>query len=1011
VSISGTISPTASGTATTVSLSGASSATTTTDSSGNYKFSGLSSGTYKVAPSKSQFIFSPASQIMTVVETDIVEVNFRGLKTGSTGGLTISGRIGPAPNGSSATVTLSGATSATTTTDSQGNFTFSGLSGGDYALTPSKNGFTFSPASQHLTLSALDLEGVSFSASQIGSTTMYSITGMISPAANSSGATVSLSGATSATTTADSSGHFSFSSLPSGAYTVTPSKSQFTFSPGSQSMNVGNSDVVGVNFSVSQSHPTGGLTISGRIGPGANGSATTVRLSGAASDVITTDSAGNFTFLGLSAGLYTVTPSKDGFTFSPPNLRAALSATSITGIDFTASRVISTLTYSITGTITPSTNGSGTMVTLNGAASATTTTDSSGNYKFSGLSGGTYTVTPNKSAFQFNPSSQSTTIGAANVTGLNFSASQTATSAVNIYPGQDIPSVVSASPAGTTFFIYPGTYRLTRSILPKNGDSFIGQTACAPPATACPAVISGSRVIGPLASFDGRNYKVANQNQQGERGLTAYCDSGWERCTYPEDLFFDGVPYQHLSSSTLPAIGPGQWWFDYTNHIIYLHDNPSGHTVETSVLQNGFGGIANNVTIQYLTVKEFADMYPDGTIGVYQGPNPQTQGANWTVQDCEILLNHGFGVRVGYGIHILHNYIHDNGQTGVGGGIGIKSSPWTQSINSGILIQDNLITHNDYAHFSPDFGSGGIKIGATSGVIIRGNTIQHNEGSGVHFDDYSTNELLEDNIIADNSDLDGVNQEKGYGASTFRNNVILRNGAQVNDNYFSFQIHVSTSAGVESYCNTLEVPSGKGIGAWGIGSDNRGYSPFPPYQYLTTTGSSFHHNTVIWDSAATGITGFHLGDPINQPEFFANNRPPDHNQYHLSNMSAVLFKYDNNDSGKNASKTFASYQAAGADVHGTVDTNNASGFPKVAIMSPADQSSFSKSVRVTAAASDKSGISKLEFYVDWALQATVTAAPYTVTLTPNSSGQHTLAAMAYSNAGIRACYAVTLNQQ
>ena len=166
---------------------------------------------------------------------------------------------------------------------------------------------------------------------------------------------------------------------------------------------------------------------------------------------------------------------------------------------------------------------------------------------------------------------------------------------------------------------------------------------------------------------------------------------------------------------------------DYINHVIYFHDNPSGHTVETSVLQNAFGGTANNVTIQYLTLKEFADMYPNGTIGVYQGSNPQTQGANWSIQNCEVLLNHGYGVRVSYGIHILNNYIHNNGQVGIGGGIGVTSSPSTESINSGIIIQGNIINHNDYAHFNPDFGSGGVKIGATSGVTIRGNTIQYND--------------------------------------------------------------------------------------------------------------------------------------------------------------------------------------------------------------------------------------------------------------------------------------------
>src|SRR5439155_11240869 len=86
---------------------------------------------------------------------------------------------------------------------------------------------------------------------------------------------------------------------------------------------------------------------------------------------------------------------------------------------------------------------------------------------------------------------------------------------VYIHPGADIPSVVNASPAGTTFIIYPGTYRLTKSITPKDGDSFIGQTACAPPTTSCPAIISGSRVIGPLATFNGTNYQVTGQTQQG----------------------------------------------------------------------------------------------------------------------------------------------------------------------------------------------------------------------------------------------------------------------------------------------------------------------------------------------------------------------------------------------------------------------------------------------------------------------------------------------------------------
>src|SRR5205823_10671651 len=115
-----------------------------------------------------------------------------------------------------------------------------------------------------------------------------------------------------------------------------------------------------------------------------------------------------------------------------------------------------------------------------------------------------------------------------------------------------------------------------------------------------------------------------------------------------------------LYSASLPTILTGQWWFDYTNNIIYFHDNPAGHVVETSVVPNAFGGNANNVTISQLTVEEFAaPIGSPGTIGMPRNAS-LTQGTNWIVKNCEILLNHGSGVRMAFGMQILNNYIHDN---------------------------------------------------------------------------------------------------------------------------------------------------------------------------------------------------------------------------------------------------------------------------------------------------------------------------------------------------------------
>ncbi len=578
---------------------------------------------------------------------------------------------------------------------------------------------------------------------------------------------------------------------------------------------------------------------------------------------------------------------------------------------------------------------------------------------------------------------------------------------VNITPGTNIPSVVNANPAGTTFVIAPGTYRLESTIEAKNGDTFIGLTPCAPPTVACTAILSGSKIIGSLATFNGTDYEVTGQTQQGAiTALTRQCEPGWEGCIYPEDLFFDGVPLKHLNSASRPTISTGQWWFDYANNIIYFHDNPAGHVVETSVLQSAFGGDGNNVTISQLAIKEFASPGGSpGTIGM-PGNASLTQGANWTIKNCEISLNHGSGVRVDFGMQILNNYIHDNGDLGISGGT-------SSTTTSGIVISYNTISHNNYAHFLSGFGSGGIKNSSTKGIVIRGNTITNNDGAGIHFDASEQSPLVDGNTVTDNTGGGGIVYEVSLTSATFRNNISLRNGIDLptetgipNGGIASY-----ASVGVQAYCNVIEVPNAANAnGLMFVGSD-RGYNPDPPGEYLMATGNSFHHNTVIWDPGANGMVGYFQADPAHQPNFFADNGRPDFNTYHLPSLSSANFVYDNNNTKQNSRKSFAQFQDAGADIHGSADTNNRSGFPTVAITSPADQSSFGNSVTVAAKASDASGISKVEFYVDWSLEATVTSSPYNFNWTNGGSGSHTVAAMAYSNAGIRACYAVALNKQ
>lgn len=173
--------------------------------------------------------------------------------------------------------------------------------------------------------------------------------------------------------------------------------------------------------------PPGTYTISGTISPSAGGSGATVTLSGAATATTTANSSGAYTFSGLANGSYAVTPSKSGYTFSPTSQNAAVNGVDVTAVNFTAA---ASATYSISGTITPTAGGSGTSVALTGPAAANTTANSSGNYTFSGLANGAYTVTPSKTGYSFTPANQSVSISSANKTGVNFTATVTSSHTV-----------------------------------------------------------------------------------------------------------------------------------------------------------------------------------------------------------------------------------------------------------------------------------------------------------------------------------------------------------------------------------------------------------------------------------------------------------------------------------------------------------------------------------------------------------------------------------------------------
>ncbi len=170
--ISGTVSGAVSS-GVTVSLFGAATASTTTDASGNYSFSGLTNGSYTVTPSYTNTSFTPSSRAVTVTGASVTGQNFTSSAVPT---YTLSGTV-TGPWVEDVTVSLGGAAAGTTTTSSTGAYSFAGLYAGSYTVAASLAGYTYSPAGPTVIITSANVTQDFTASSAIAS---YSISGTVS---------------------------------------------------------------------------------------------------------------------------------------------------------------------------------------------------------------------------------------------------------------------------------------------------------------------------------------------------------------------------------------------------------------------------------------------------------------------------------------------------------------------------------------------------------------------------------------------------------------------------------------------------------------------------------------------------------------------------------------------------------------------------------------------------------------------------------------------------------------
>ena len=326
------------------------------------------------------------------------------------------------------------------------------------------------------------------------------------------------------------------------------------------------------------------------------------------------------------------------------------------------------------------------------------------------------------------------------LSGVGTSAVAGQTVAVN--PTDDLQTLVNEYPQSTSFSLAPGTYRL-QSVLPRSGDSFVGQAG---------AILSGAALLTTF-SQNGSVWTAAVEVTQAP-SYRGTCNSTSPACAYPEDLFFDNTPKTRVAD--LSVVGPGSWYLDYSSGTVYMGDDPSSHTVEISLLPFAFSGGAHSVTINNLIIEKYACQAGSGAVDGESG------GSSWTVENSEIRYNHGMGIGTGNGMYVNNNNIHHNGELGMGGS------------GSNIQVTNNQFSYNNYAGYSVSWEAGGAKFTSATDLTVENNSASNNNGPGVWIDENCQNVSYSGNQSTGNQ-VAGILFELSSGA-TITNNAISNDG-------------------------------------------------------------------------------------------------------------------------------------------------------------------------------------------------------------------------------------------
>lgn len=402
---------------------------------------------------------------------------------------------------------------------------------------------------------------------------------------------------------------------------------------------------------------------------------------------------------------------------------------------------------------------------------------------------------------------------------------------VTVHPTDNVQSIVNSTICGSTFIFAPGTYKhlaifpVDEATNPIDGDTFKGQFART---STTPSILYGATVVS--------NFTQQGSYWVGNVATTPYpmsgpyfkCKSGYAGCLLPEDLFFNGMLYQRMTSQS--AVVSGKWYLDTSTGNVYLTDNPTGQKIEISVTHFAiYAANVANVTISNLIVDKYAN--PGGT-GAISGRDPTgaspTPTFNWKLTSVEVRNCHSAGVQFGNQMSVTGSFLHNNGEYGAAG------------TGNTLVFKHNEVSFNNLAGFVPAV-SGGVRFNNVVGVAATFNNIHDNLDAGLGDDNGSTNITYANNTLKNNL-VAGILHEIGYAAS-IHDNTSSNDGVDSRGKgmWYGGGIVLANSSNTKVYNNTLTNDQ-NGIMEQAIARTDCATA-------CPLKNNSVYHNTIIQDHA------------------------------------------------------------------------------------------------------------------------------------------------------------------